>query len=116
MAFYASMKETIDAEFEVSERRQPVSWTEVAGFVWIVGFSAWLITQNIDPLARAALLIMVALIYPARRLLSLLSAPRLQPEEVERLAERLRSNVRGGRGRRLAYSKEPSFRRGRLEP
>ncbi len=109
-------KETIDAEFEVGERRLVIDWWATITYCALFAWTAWLVYAFEDPGMRAVAVLGLAGIIAWRRLLSLLSRPRLQPEEVEQLAERLRSNVRGERGRRLAYSKEPSFRRDRLEP
>lgn len=88
----------IDAEFTVAERRLTVSWKAAVAYVVAI---VWLMVAAYNVPELAAPIVMLAgLLYPAWRLLSLLKAPSLRPEEYDQLAQRLRANARPGRARR----------------
>lgn len=93
-----SDKQIIDAEFQVAERRLTVSWVSAVLYVAMVAFLMWVAYK--EPDIAPALVFGAALIYPVHRLFGLLAAPRLQSQEVEQLAQRLRANARPGRERR----------------
>lgn len=93
-----SDKQIIDAEFQVAERRLTVSWVSAVLYVAMIAFMMWL--AYVEPDLSPALVMGAALIYPVHRLFGLLAAPRLQSQEVEQLAQRLRANARPGRERR----------------
>lgn len=93
-----SDKQIIDAEFQVAERRLTVSWKSAVAYVVAI---IWMMicAYNLPDMAWA-IVMLAGLLYPVCRLLALLKAPSLRPEEYDQLAQRLRANARPGRARR----------------
>lgn len=89
-----------DAEFQLAERRIPVRWGAILRWTFWTAVMCVGVFVLQTPWERAALVFGSMSCMAIGPLFDLLTKPSLQPEEVEQLAERLRENVRPGRGRR----------------
>ncbi len=101
-----SDKQIIDAEFEVAERRLPIHWGSVLRHTFLTALfalSAYAMGREGFDWAGPYFVIVAALQFPVARLLKGLTGPRLSPEEVEPLAQRLMRGVPFGRGRPGGY-------------
>lgn len=95
-----SDKQIIDAEFQVTERRIPVRWGAILRWTfWTAVMCVGVYVLDV-PWERSAFVLGCIFWMAIGPLFGLLTKPRLLPEEVEPLAERLRANARPGRGRR----------------
>lgn len=95
-----SDKQIIDAEFQVAERRIPVRWGSILRWTFWTAVMCVGVYYVDDPVARVGIVLGGILWIAIGALFALLTKPRLLPEEVEPLAERLRANARPGRERR----------------
>lgn len=89
-----------DAEFQLAERRIPVRWGAILRWTFWTAVMCFGVYYADDPVGRVGVVLGGVFWLAIGPLFGLLTKPSLQPEEVEQLAERLRENVRPGRGRR----------------
>lgn len=87
-------RDVIDAEFQVVEGPGRIRWGAVLFHFLFTALMAWWAMGDADPLNDALAVFTVAVQWPLARLFSSLMAPRLQQEQVEPLAERLRRGTR----------------------
>lgn len=96
-----SDKQIIDAEFQVAERRlPPIRWGSVLRWIFWAGAMSFSVYHLQEPWERVAVVLVCLFWLAIGPLFGLLAAPRLQSQEVEQLAARLRANARPGRERR----------------
>lgn len=93
-------RDVIDAEFTVAERRIPVRWGAILRWALFGGIACAIAYSSEEPFVRAAGVAAALFWLAIWPLFGLLRKPRLHPEEVEQLAQRLRANARPGRERR----------------
>lgn len=93
-------RDVIDAEFTVAERRIPVRWGAILRWGLFGGIAMLAASSDEEPGLRAAMVFSCLFWLAIWPLFGLLRKPRLHPEEVEQLAQRLRANARPGRARR----------------
>lgn len=92
-------RDVVDAEFQVVEPAWRIRWGSVAWHSFITICMAFWAMNEPEPIIRAVAVMTAAIQWPLSRLFSGLLAPRLPPEQVELLAERLRRGTPVGRGK-----------------